>query len=180
VPWADASHPLLQYVYATFNDTDYAANPTCCYGEGGRQAAANPNRTRSTGAMSGLWVDDAAAPRLAVCAMTMPELQHALYGAPQTAFLTLRVGDDASVSLDFQVFNVTATRLGGAHFLHSAPLLPAGGDYAWRMDKIGSWIDPLDTVTNGGVHQHGVRDGVRDCVDGEDEEPGAAALSGGD
>lgn len=28
------------------------------------------------------------------------------------------------------------------------------------MDKLGSWVNPLDTVANGGLHQHGVRDGV--------------------
>ena len=28
------------------------------------------------------------------------------------------------------------------------------------MDKLGEWVDPLDVVANGGLHQHGVRDGV--------------------
>eukprot|EP00040_Diaphanoeca_grandis_P034642 m.215927 g.215927 ORF g.215927 m.215927 type:complete len:141 (+) comp33196_c0_seq3:222-644(+) len=28
------------------------------------------------------------------------------------------------------------------------------------MDKLGSWVDPLDTVTNGSLHSHGIRDGV--------------------
>ena len=160
VSWADAAHPLAQYVYKTFNDTDYAANPTCCYGEGNRQKVANPNRTVTTGTMTGLWVDNASSPRLAVCAVAMPALQHISYGAPDVAYLTLTINDDASVSIDLQIFNVTATRLGSAHFLHFAPALQAG-DYSWVMDKIGSWVDPLDTVTNGGIHQHGVRDGVR-------------------
>lgn len=28
------------------------------------------------------------------------------------------------------------------------------------MDKIGTWVDPLDVVQNGGLHQHGVSNGV--------------------
>ena len=28
------------------------------------------------------------------------------------------------------------------------------------MDKVGGWVDPLDTVERGSVHQHGVSTGV--------------------
>ena len=35
----------------------------------------------------------------------------------------------------------------------------AGNDYTWMMDKLGSWIDPLDGVANGSLHQHSVSDG---------------------
>ena len=159
VAWADAAHPLAQYRYETYNDTDYAANPTCCYGEGQRQKIANPNRTATSPTMTGLWVDDEAAPRLAVCAMAMPALLNAAYGAPATLFLTARINDDASVALELQAFNVTATRLGGAHFAHFPSAQQAG--YVWLMDKLGSWVDPLDTVARGSVHQHGVSEGVR-------------------
>ena len=161
VDWADSNHLIGQYIYKTYNDTDYAANPTCCYGEGGRQKIANPNRTATTPTMTGLWVDDENNVRLAVVSMSMPDLQHDAYGAPGTLWLTITVNDDASVSLDLQLFGVTATRLGGAHFLHFENI-PQAGDYKWLMDKIGGWVDPLDTVANGGIHQHGVSDnGVR-------------------
>ena len=59
----------------------------------------------------------------------------------------------------WQVFNKTTTRLGEALFLHFAPT-PLH-DHVWMMDKLGSWVDPLDTVYNGSLHQHGVRNGVR-------------------
>ena len=158
VDWADSEHLLAQYVYKTYNDTDYDANPTCCYGEGSRQKIANPNRTATTPQMTGLWVDDENNVRLAVVSMTMPDLQHDAYGAPGTLWLTISVNDDASVSLDLQLFGVTATRLGGAHFYHFQQI-PQAGDWSWMMDKIGGWVSPLDTVPNGGIHQHGVSDG---------------------
>jgi hypothetical protein len=161
VDWADAQHLIGQYYYRTYNDTDYAANPTCCYGEGGRQKATNAQQTLSMGTMTGLWVDDETNTRRAVVSLSMPDLQHEQYGAPSAVWLSFDVNDDASISATVQIFNVTATRLGGAHFYHVGPI-PQPGDYSWLMDKIGSWVSPLDTVTNGGVHQHGVSDeGVR-------------------
>jgi hypothetical protein len=108
--------------------------------------------------MPGLWVDDENNVRLAVVSMSMPDLQHDAYGAPGTLWLTIAVNDDASVSLDLQLFGVTATRLGGAHFYHFQQI-PQAGDWSWMMDKIGGWVSPLDTVPNGGIHQHGVSDG---------------------
>lgn len=161
VNWADASHTLGQYLYKTFNDTDYAANPTCCYGEANRQKVANPIQSTTFGTMTGLYVDSTSNPRNLVASLSMPDLQHTYYGAPSEIWLTVMVSDDASISVEVQMFNVTATRLGGAHFYHFGPTSQPG-DYEWRMDKLGSWVDPLDTVANGGIHQHGVSDlGVR-------------------
>jgi hypothetical protein len=91
--------------------------------------------------------------------MTMPTLQHTTYGAPSTLWLNVSVTAEGSLVLDLQMFNKTATRLGEAHFLHNLPL-PQAGDYTWMMDKVGSWVDPLETVANGGLHQHGVSTGV--------------------
>lgn len=160
VEWADAAHPLALYIYKTYNDTDYDAQGTCCYGESGRQTVANPNRTTTSPTMTGLWVDDAAAPTRAVVSMSMPALQHASYGAPETLWLDVAINGDGSLSLDLQAFNKTPTRLGEAHFFSFLPAPIAGGDYTWLMDILGSWVDPLDTVANGGLHQHGVREGV--------------------
>ena len=82
--------------------------------------------------MTGLWVDNANAPRVAVVSMSMPDLQHSYYGAPSAVWLTVTTNDDASVSIDLQLFNVTATRLGGAHFYHFGPALQ-GGDYKFLV-----------------------------------------------
>jgi hypothetical protein len=160
--WADATHPLGQYIYKTFNDSDYRANPTCCYGEGGRQSIANPNRTTTSPTMTGMFVDSQSSPTTIVVSMTMPALQHTQYGAPATLWLTITSNPgDGSLSLDLQAFNKTATRLGEAHFFSFLPTpSPTQPQRRWFMDKIGTWIDPLDTVQQGSVHQHGVRNGV--------------------
>ena len=62
------------------------------------------------------------------------------------------------MSIDLQAFNKTSTRLGEASFARFRPAQRAG--FRWFMDKLGSWVDPLDTVTNGSLHSHGIRDGV--------------------
>ena len=162
-PWADDAHPLARYVYRTFNDSDYAANPTCCYGEAGRQAAARPNRTTTSPTMTGLWADAPAAPTRLLVSMAMPAELTADYGAPAALWLAVALGaDGASLELELQAFNKTATRLGEAHFFSFLPLPqpPAQPPRAWYMDKLGSWVDPLDTVRAGSVHQHGVSSGV--------------------
>jgi len=41
-------------VYKTYNDTDYKAQGTCCYGEDGRQKIANPQQTTTTPMMTGM------------------------------------------------------------------------------------------------------------------------------
>jgi hypothetical protein len=159
--WADEDHALARYIYKTFNDTDYGENPTCCYGEGGRQRIANPNRTTTSPAMTGMYVDSAASPSRVLVSMAMPELLNRVYGAPATLWLSIVANSaDGSLSLELQAFNKTATRLGEAHFFSFLPLPLPSSDRRWMMDKIGTWIDPLDTVRAGSVHQHGVRNGV--------------------
>ncbi len=138
--WADGAHALARYVYKTFNDTDYAGNPTCCYGEGGRQAIANPNRTTTSPTMTGLWVDSLAAPSTLVVAMSMPDALHSAYGAPATLWLTVAANAaDGSLALDLQAFNKTATRLGEAHFFSFLPLPLAGSSRRWFMCVRGLW-----------------------------------------
>jgi len=159
--WADDAHPLARYVYKTYNDTDYGENPTCCYGERNRQTIANPNRTTTFPTMTGLFVDSTSNPTLLVVSMSMPELQHTVYGAPATLWLSITTNSaDKSLALNLQVFNKTATRLGEAHFFSFLPAPLPQSSRKWYMDKIGTWIDPLDTVRSGSVHQHGVRSGV--------------------
>ena len=123
-PWADDAHALARYVYKTFNDTDYAANPTCCYGEGNRQRIAGPNRTVTSPTMSGLFVDSASAPTRLVVSMTMPDLQHFVYGAPASLWLEVRLNADKSLSLDLQAFNKVRGWGGG---LQALPLPRAQG-----------------------------------------------------
>ena len=91
--------------------------------------------------------------------ISMPKEQHLQYGAPETVTVNMTVlPEDGGVFIDLQLFNVTKTRLGGAHIVHFNAVPGLG---TWMMDKLGSWIDPLNVVSNGCQHQHAVRHGVR-------------------
>ena len=105
------------------------------------------------------------------CRVVGAALQHREYGAPLHLWLSATVEMDGTVSLDLQAFNKTSTRLGEASFFRFAPVQRDG--CRWLMDKLGSWIDPLETVTNGSLHSHGVRDGVAYF----DDATGAAVFS---
>eukprot|EP01043_Picozoa_sp_COSAG02_P010638 COSAG02_NODE_378_length_23535_cov_35.310164_9_plen_1246_part_00 len=157
--WAGPQNPIGQYIYRTFNDSDYnAQRGFCCYGLPGRQQSAKPNQTSTTPVVTNMWLEKSSSPRTLTVQLTMPKLQHQQYGAPQDLWVTARVEMDGAVSLDLQIFNKTKTRLGEASFFRFEPKRRNG--CRWLMDKLGSWIDPLETVTNGSLHSHGVRDGV--------------------
>ena len=159
--WAGAHNQIAQYVYKTFNDTDYnLQRGFCCYGPlPGRQHGANPNQTTTSPRVTGMWHERGVAPQGLIARLQMPALQHEQYGAPRTLWLTVGVDqNDGSVSIDLQAFNKTTTRLGEASFARFRPTQRDG--FRWLMDKLGSWVDPLDTVINGSVHSHGIRDGV--------------------
>jgi hypothetical protein len=175
--WAGENNPIGQFIYRTFNDTDYKLqNGFCCYGLPGRQLGANPNQTTTSPKVTGLWLENSTAPRSLTARLAMPALQHELYGAPQELWLQVAVEENGTVSLDLQAFNKTATRLGEASFLRFRPV--QRHNFHWLMDKLGSWVDPLDTVTNGSMHSHGVRDGVgyfpKSANDANDEEGSAS------
>lgn len=159
--WAGPHNPMAQYVYKTFNDTDYTLQRGfCCYGPlPDRQRIANPNQTTSSPTVIGVWHHGSAAPQGLTARLKMPDIQHEIYGAPQELWLSVAVNvNDGSVMIDLQAFNKTSTRLGEASFARFRPV--QRDDFRWLMDKLGSWIDPLDIVTNGSVHSHGIRDGV--------------------
>jgi hypothetical protein len=158
--WADESHPLAQFIYRTYNATDFdAQQKICCFSHNeSMQAATDAQQTTTMPTMTGLWVDNESTPRLWRVKLELPELQHSTYGAPSVLWMAIYVSDDASISIDLQAFNKTSTRLGEALFVRFLP--PSVSGHVWTMDKLGSWVDPLDTVRNGSLHQHGVRNGV--------------------
>ena len=160
--WADAAHLIGELTYLTFDDADLATQGAyCCFGHDARQAAARPNSTRTTTALMGLWIDSATAPRQLTARMTFPAFLHELYGAPSDVWATLAVTPSGQVEFVLQVFNKTATRLAEAALLgFTSRPGSGGGDAAWRMRKLESWIDPLDGVAGGSPHSHVVSDGV--------------------
>ena len=160
VDWAGPENQFAQYVYRTFNDTDYSQQRGfCCYGPvPDRQRIANPNQTSTSPTVTGVWRSRADPPRSFTARLAMPALQHERYGAPNELWLTVDIENGGAVSIDLQAFNKTTTRLGEASFARFRPVQREG--FLWFMDKLGSWVDPLDTVTNGSLHSHGIRNGV--------------------
>lgn len=158
--WAGPQNQFAQYVYKTFNDTDYSQqHGFCCYGPvPGRQEAANPNQTSTSPRVTGVWRERAVPPRSFTARLEMPALQHEQYGAPHELWLTVGIEHDGTVVIDLQAFNKTTTRLGEASFVRFRPAQRDG--FRWYMDKLGYWVDPLDTVENGSLHSHGIRNGV--------------------
>ena len=185
--WAGPDNQLAQYIYKTFNDTDYRQQRGfCCYGPmPGRQHIAKPNRTSTSPKVTGMWrlannTSDGGVGSGGLTGFTArlemgSEQAHEQYGAPQELWLTVGIpvdsgGDDGSGSgsgstaavavwIDLQAFNKTQTRLGEASFARFRPRRQHDG-FRWFMDKLGGWVDPLDTVINGSQHSHGIRDGV--------------------
>lgn len=85
---------------------------------------------------------------------------HTTYGAPGAVWLTVSLPTnpaDNTLRLTVASYNKTATRLGEGFFLRFNVSQPAG----WLVDKLGSWVDPTDTVTGGNQHHHGVLGGLR-------------------
>jgi hypothetical protein len=97
--WAGARNQIAQYVYKTFNDTDYSLQRGfCCYGPlPDRQHIANPNQTTTSPRVTGVWHERDAAPRSLTARLEMPALQHEQYGAPRELWLTVVVENDGSV-----------------------------------------------------------------------------------
>lgn len=132
---------------------------------------AGSNRNASKTHTKKGWVDEV------VVEMTMGQRAHTVYGAPQTVWTTLSFPTDAvGVDVGLQWAGKTATRLPEVSML-AMPLAPCSSGAnssssssdtvgTWKVNKVGSWVDPMDVVPGGGgSHLHAVGDGgaVRKC-----------------
>lgn len=158
--------------YQTINDTTINAQHIttspdnhpccCCYGWDNMQAAANPQETRTSATLLAAWASQSGtsltAPATFLAQVNFPSILHTYYGAPSVAWLNYTVNTDGTVSIELQLFNKTSTRLGEAIYLRFAT--PSVANSAWFADVLGYWTDPLDVVSRGSQHQHGVGDSV--------------------
>ena len=91
--------------------------------------------------------------------LTFPPILHSNYGAPAFVWVNYTVLTSGDVTLDVQLINKTATRLGEAIYLDfSTP--PVADGSAWLADVLDRFVDPRDVVVRGSQHQHGVAQGV--------------------
>ena len=112
--------------------------------------------------LTNVWLDSSTSPRQLTVQMKLPDITHTMYGAPTELWATYYVTNDGTVEFTFQIFNKTATRLAEAAFLKFASPTGAGGTSSeWRMRKLESWINPLDSISGGSPHQHVVSDGIQ-------------------
>jgi len=84
---------------------------------------------------------------------------HENAGAPARVVLRLDFATKGAVGAKLQLWNKTATRLAEAIYLSFAPAGdPTGGPgpLEWRMEKLGSWVDPLDVAEGASRGLHAV------------------------
>ena len=155
--------PLAALVYKEFNSSDWAKATTCpiAYQRYGDDAAgARSATTRAT--MDALYVQQGTGPRSFLVHATFSERLVFLVGAPQDAWINVTITYCGEIIVDVQLFNKTSTRFGEAILLEwllsPSALTPVDG--VWRVDKLGSWLDPLDGVAGGSTQQHAVGQGV--------------------
>jgi hypothetical protein len=119
---------------------------------------ANPVRKRSLPTLRALHVSEDQCHMVAELAFA-PALS-SLYGSPQAAYLSLDVATDASViNVSLLLWNKTSTRLPEATWLNFKPRKGENLDAnKFEINKLGSWVDPEDVVTNGNQYQHGVHE----------------------
>ena len=161
---AQPAHPLAALLYRQFNGSDWGAASTCplAYARDGDDAAgAASASTRAV--MDALYAQTGGGPRSFLVHASFPEVLVLEAGAPQSAWVKFTVGLAGDVRVDVQLFNKTSTRFGEAVVLEwlFAPQLPAAlGNASWRIDKLGTWVDPLDVVAGGSTQQHSAGVGV--------------------
>ena len=161
---AQPAHPLAALLYRQFNGSDWGAASTCAlaYARDGDDAAgAASASTRAV--MDALYAQAGAGPRSFLVHASFPQDLVLEAGAPQSAWVNFTVGWAGDVRVDVQLFNKSSTRFGEAvvlEWLFAPQLLAALGNASWSIDKLGTWVDPLDVVAGGSTQQHSAGVGV--------------------
>jgi len=82
------------------------------------------------------------------------------YGAPQNSYVAFSVVQTitgATLNMTLVLWNKTPTRLPEQMMFEFRP----PGNLDWKMDKLGTWVSPLDVLLNGSQYQHGVWSGIK-------------------
>jgi len=90
--------------------------------------------------------------------LRMPDACAAILGSPRRVTVEYRFLSDR-IEIHLQWFDKQATRLPEALWFSFNPVI--GAPEAWRLDKLGQWISPLEVVRGGGRFLHAVQRGAR-------------------
>ncbi|XP_013390244.1 uncharacterized protein LOC106158710 isoform X2 [Lingula anatina] len=170
VQWADVLHPLGQFKYVTYNETDFVTfNRQYAYNISRNVGIMKINCSKYAHPESKPWhVDmvqlykrkDFSSCEFYVQLHMRDYITQTFYGAPKEIWLHYTEdtppGGQAGLNLDLQWFDKTVTRLPEALMFSFTPRQQRA--HQWRIKKLGRWIDPLNLVQNGSSLQHVIDD----------------------
>jgi len=181
--WASEDSPLAAFVYKTFNETEWAPF-TYAYcadhkEQGGFCKPGSNNYSESRlwrPRLTRLWVKGGiSAAEGLVALLEMPAKAASTYGAPSSLALNVSLTEFAagrsSLALDISLVTLgkQPTMIGEASSVTFKPLGVRGPDVngsAWRIDKLGSWVDPEGVLDGGSQYVHGSWHGARAATAG--------------
>lgn len=165
--WADDKNKLVEMLYQTFDDSDYAKFL--------RNFMYNPNERNADFDKHGLGnkgEHNEYRPKLKnlyrkigdtstsfLLQLVFDTRAQVMFGAFEYLWVKIDVPEDQNViDIRFDMFNKTSTRLPESFFVTFNPIIRDSHGYV--IDKLDTLVSPLDIMKNGSVHQHGVSKGV--------------------
>jgi len=165
--WAGDKNPLFELKYQTLTLPDFnkwhleyivGANATSAsgsneYGKPASMMNAKPTPVSSltTPVLEGVFISPN---KTEVIVIThMPQHLTEFYGAPERTVTKLNFSVQGEIQAEVQLYNKTATRLAEAMYVSFNPASDATS-LDWSMEKLGSWIDPLDVADGGSKGLH--------------------------
>ena len=119
-----------------------------------------------------VWTDSVLAPHTALLLLELPSVTREQFSGPQELQLNLTLASDAlHITVGWK--NRTLSRMPSAFFLGFNPLMSSSisssssSNASWRMDVLGSPVDPLAVSYNGAKRLHAVERGVCLQLEGE-------------
>ncbi|XP_041367668.1 uncharacterized protein LOC121382209 [Gigantopelta aegis] len=169
INWASKNNKLGQFVYQTYNQTDFDTffkeYQTGAFFLG----IGKPNMTNNSVAESKIWETSLVELYKAkgdkcsfqVYLKMTDTVTNKYYGAPLDVWVTYTTTEKQrppGLSVTLQWFNKYPTRLPEALLFVFQPVIQDG--YHWQLHKLGQLINPLNVVLNGSQRQHAVDKGV--------------------
>jgi len=165
--------PLGQYIYSTYNSTNYLqffqtygycyGEDSCWYlpldfGKPGVNEARPESRTWFADTNS-LWQKEDDQFCYFEQQLSMHPIAHTYYGAPKQIWVSYQFSkQESKINFNYTLYGKTTTRLPEAHWVYFNPLIQNGN---WKIDIIGSDIDPQNVVKNGSHNLFPQLDGIK-------------------